>query len=234
MNLRSILEALADFDAALLANTLDVIDPTPTHEIYMSGDIHSLTPSLGPTVGVAATCKLDTSTPDGKANVDLYWKQLEAMEAMTDPVVWVVEPIGNRPEHECIMGDGMAQTFYSLGCSGVVTSGRIRDVDGLLSTSFAAYARGTCVHHCALRYVEIDSPVEVGGITIGSGDIIHASNEGVIKIPIASAEPLLQWAPKMRAFEHDAHVVLRSTEISVAGKRERVVELRRKYGFDNV
>jgi len=233
MSLRKILEALAEFDSSLLANTLDSIDPTPTHEIYMSGDIHSLTPSLGPTVGVASTCKLDTSTPGQKADVDLYWRQLEAMEAMTDPIVWVVEPVGDRPDHECIMGDGMAHTFYSVGCLGVVTSGRVRDLEGMHPIPFAAYARGTCVHHTAMRYVEIDTPVQVGGITVSSGDIIHASNEGVIKIPTASAELLLQWTPKMRGFEHDAHEVLQ-TNISVADKRERVLDLFRKYGLNDV
>jgi regulator of RNase E activity RraA len=231
MSLRPVIEALADYDSPLLANTLDYIDPTPTHEIYMSGDIGSLTPTLGPTVGVAATCKLDSSTPGGSPDLDLYWEQLERISKIDEPVVWVVEAVGQRPEHECVMGDGMAKTFYSIGCVGAVSNGRVRDVAGLLSTPFAAYARGTCVHHCALRYVEIDTPVNVGGITVQSGDIIHASPEGVIKIPPQSAESLVERGAQMRAFEHDAHAICRRTDVSLADKRRITIEFRDKYGF---
>ena len=34
------------------------------------------------TVGVAVTCQIDTSTPSGSTDLDLYWKQLEQIEAM--------------------------------------------------------------------------------------------------------------------------------------------------------
>ena len=63
------------------------------------------------------------------------------------------------------------------------------------------------------------------------GDIIHASREGVIKIPVASAERLLVWVPKMQAFENAAHDVLRTVGIPLATRRKRVDELRREYGF---
>ena len=151
---RSILNALAKFDSALVANTLDAVNSSPTHEIYMSGDIHSLTPTLGTRVGLAATCKVDTSTPGGTSNLDLYWRQLEAIEAAEAPMIWVVEAVGERPEHECVMGDGMAKTFCSVGCQAVVTGARVRDVEGMLGVSFAAYARH--VHPSLLDAIQGD------------------------------------------------------------------------------
>jgi regulator of RNase E activity RraA len=225
------IEQLRDFDSALLANTLGYIDPTPAHEIYMSGDIASVTPALGPTVGVAVTCQLDTSTPGGEAIVDPYWKQLEQIEAMRVPVVWVVETVGSRPDHECVMGDGMAKTLYSVGCYGAVTNGRVRDVEGMLATPFAVYCRGTAIHHCTLRFTAVDGPVQVGGLTVLPGDLIHASTEGVIRIPPASVGALIEKAPLMRAFEHEAHCLLRRTDVPVREKRPQVGELLGKYGF---
>ena len=62
---KQILQQLADFDTALLANTMGYIDDTPVHTWYMGGAIQSLTPTLGPTVGVAMVCEADTSTPEG-------------------------------------------------------------------------------------------------------------------------------------------------------------------------
>ena len=74
---RSVIEQLTEFDSALLANTLDAIDSTPSHEFYMGGDIHSVTPPLGPTVGLVLTCQMDTSTPGEKSDQEMYWELLD-------------------------------------------------------------------------------------------------------------------------------------------------------------
>ena len=66
------LKSLMEYDSPLLANTLDYIDDTPPHEFFMSGDIRSVTPGLGPTVGIAVTCKLDSSTPGNKPDGALH------------------------------------------------------------------------------------------------------------------------------------------------------------------
>lgn len=83
------LERLREYDTALLANLLGYIDPIPAHAYYMSGEIQSVTPSLGPTVGVAVTCKIDASTPGGEDEWDLYWEQVDAIAAMGVPMVRV-------------------------------------------------------------------------------------------------------------------------------------------------
>lgn len=233
MSLKSILEELRDFDSALIANTLGYIDPTPAHEIYMDGGIQSVTPGLGPTVGVAVTCELDSSTPGGQADAAIYWETLQAMEASDLPSVWVVKCVGARPRHETVIGDGMAKTLHAAGCVGLVTDGAVRDVPGLMTTPFAAYCRGVCIHHCALRFRKFQQPVEVGGITIRAGDIIHASAEGVIRVPTAALEALPEKATRMRAFEHAAHRFLRRTDLTALQKRDAVVRLLGEYGFSD-
>ena len=52
MELNTIITQLTDFDTPLLANTIGTIDATPPHTWYTGGSIQSVTPSLGPTVGV--------------------------------------------------------------------------------------------------------------------------------------------------------------------------------------
>lgn len=226
----STLEELRDFDTALLANTIEQIDPQ-SRSFYLSGAIQSVTPSLGPTVGLAFTCELDSSTPGGQADVDAYWQQLQAMAEARLPAVWVVKTVGARPDHECVIGDGMAKTLYSVGCIGLVTDGRVRDVPGLLTTPFAAYARGTVAHHEALRFRSPGVPVEIGGVEIRSGDVIHASAEGVIRLPATSLDRLAGCAVKMRAFEHHAHMALRRSDLSLTEKRQLVRRLLTEHGF---
>ena len=225
------IEALREYDTALLANTLDYISDYPPHTFYMGGDIASLTPGLGPHVGVAYTICLDSSTPGGEETADDYWAQMEQMEAAEAPAIWVVQANGSRPDHECVLGDGMAKTLYSVGCVACVSNSRARDMSGLLTTPFGFYGRGTAVHHCKLRFSRKNEPVSVGGITVSSGELIHASSEGVIRIPEKHVDKLLQKAPAMRAFEHVAHTVLRRTDLSLTKKKEQVTHLLGEYGF---
>jgi 4-hydroxy-4-methyl-2-oxoglutarate aldolase len=233
MALLSILERLRDFDTALLANTIGYIDPTPPHEYYMGGSIQSVTPTLGPAVGVAVTCEMDTSSPGGGPDWEGYNRQLDEMYKMGVPVVWVVKAVGSRPDHECILGDGMGKALFAAGCIGVVTDGGVRDVSGLLSIPFAAYCRGRTIHHCAIRVQKYGQPIEVGGIVVRPGDVIHANAEGVIRIPSGCLETLPTRATQMRAFEHAAHCVLRQTDIQAAEKRQCVSQLLAEYGFSN-
>ena len=231
MSLTTLLNKLGEFETALIADTIGFVDSTPPHEYYMGGSIQSVTPTLGPTVGIAMTCELDSSTPHNKEDVEPHLRQLDQIFQCPEPVIWVVKTVGTRPDHECVLGDGMANELYATGCIGVVTDGGVRDVAGLLSIPFAAYCKGKTIHHCALNFRKIDEPVNIGGITIRNGDVIHADNEGVIRIPRSCLEKLPSMAIKLRSFEQDALHALRQTSLSPRAKRQQVSELFRHYGI---
>ena len=231
MTLSTIYRQLLEFDAALIANTLGYIDPIPPGEVYLGGSIQCQTPGFGPMVGTAFTCEMDTSSPGGKHEFDLHYEQLEQMQRSYGPIVWVVKAVGSRPDHECILGDGMAKSLRSVGCIGVVTDGGLRDVAGFATVPFHAFARGRVIHHTALRVRSINQPVEVGGVVIRPGDVIHGSVEGVIKIPKTCLEQLPERAAKMRALEHEAHFIMRQPDIPVRQKPEMVRALLVQYGF---
>ncbi len=229
MNLRSLLQQLADFDTALVANTVGYASSAPAHEWYLSGEIQSMTPTVGPTVGVAMTLELDSSTPGNVPDAAVYYQLLEEIQASQEPVVLVIKAVGSRPEHECMIGDGMAKMLHSVGCVGVVTDGGIRDIEGILTVPFGVYAKRRTIHHTALRFVRHNHPVEVGGVTISPGEIIHANSGGVIKLPVGSAERIPELAIQMRAFEYAAHGVFRRTDLTVTEKREEVTRLLNEY-----
>lgn len=181
-------------------------------------------------VGTAVTCEMDTNSPGGTHEFHLHYEQLEQMQRIEEPIVWVVKAVGSRPDHECMLGDGMAKSLLSVGCIGVVTNGGLRNVAGLATVPFHAFARGGL--STMLRCVRsINQPVEVGGVVIRSGDVIHGSIEGVIMIPKACLEQLPERAAKMRAFEHQAHFIMRQPTIAVRQKPKLVRALQVQYGF---
>lgn len=227
----ALIEQLRLFETPLLANTIDYIHPPAGHYFYLAGSIESVTPSLGPTVGAAVTCLADTSTPSGGGYWDDFYAELERIERTREPVVWVVKTVGSRPEHECVLGDGMGRLLHTAGCEGIVTDGGVRDIPGLLRIPFAAYARFKTVHHTPMRFTHFNEPVEIGGVIIDPGDVIHASAEGVIRIPDACLEQLPEAAIRMQAFEREAHCVFVQSDLTVQEKRRRVGEMLIKYGF---
>jgi 4-hydroxy-4-methyl-2-oxoglutarate aldolase len=229
----SLLEELRDFDTPLLANTIGYLSPAPPSSYYLSAEIQSVTPPLGPTVGVAFTAEIDSSTPGEAGDTTLYWELLELMRQSRVPSVLVAKAVGSRPQHECMIGDGMAKTLFSVGCIGLVSDSYVRDVAGLVSTPFAAYCRGRAVHHEALRFRRTQQPVEIGGVTISPGEVLHADPNGVIRIPGDCLDRLVAAAVRNRAFEHEAHAFLRRTDKMPAEKRAYIQTLVAKYGFSD-
>jgi 4-hydroxy-4-methyl-2-oxoglutarate aldolase len=230
--LTTLIQQLTEFDTALLANTIGYVDPTPAHEWYMGSSIKSTNPSLGPTCGVAVTAELDTSSPNNPSDTKLWWELLEIIQKTAEPVVLVVKTVGSRPDHECVMGDGMGKMLNSVGCNALVTNGGVRDVVGLNTVPFVAYCSGITIHHCALRWTKIQGPVEVGGITVKPGDIIHANNEGVIKLPSGPAlANLPEKAIAMRGFEHKTHMLWRQPGATLEEKKIGVMQYLKDYGF---
>lgn len=222
---------LREFETALLANTIGYLDPTPPDRWYLAGTIRSITPTLAPSVGFAVTCKLDSSTPGQSANGEPFWAQLEEMQAGGAPTVWVVQCVGSRPDHECAVGDGMAKLLAAAGCVGIVTDGGVRDVRGLLTIPFSAHARGTVVHHGPMRITAPGEPVQIGGVTLRSGDLVHADAEGVITIPRGCWDALPDAAVRMRTVETEIHHQWRRGDLPLDRKRALAGEVFAKHGF---
>jgi regulator of RNase E activity RraA len=100
-----------------------------------------------------------------------------------------------------------------------------------MSIPFAAYARGLTIHHCALTVSGVNAPVQVGGIRVTPGDVIHANNEGVIKIPASCLQILPGKAGQMLVFEKEAHEIMRRTDLPPLEKPKQTAQLLKKFGF---
>ena len=233
MSLAEIITSLAEYDTSLIAETIGHIDSTPPQDWSMGYTIQCLRPEATPTVGVAVTLEIDSSTPGNEWDFQDFFDQYKAIEKMSVPTVLVVKAVGARPEHECVMGDGLAKALVTIGCGGIVTDGGVKDLEGMDGIPFGIYARGRTPHCCPWRFRNPSKPVEVGGITVRPGDVIHANKQGVIKIPPSALEILPERAAAMLAFEHRAHAIFRqpSSFASIDEKRLMVSALLPEYGF---
>jgi regulator of RNase E activity RraA len=81
----------------------------------------------------------------------------------------------------------MCATYQSFGAAGLVSSGAGRDFDPFRDLAFATFTNGTICSHAYCQMPAIMAEVEVSGLTIQPGDLLHSDGNGVITIPLEIA-----------------------------------------------
>ncbi len=221
----SLIEQLEEFETPVIAESLAAMEHPRKYDDYMSDDIKLLTPMPRPLVGVALTLEVDTSTLGHHSDLDGYLKRLDQMRAMKVPAVLVMKTVGQRPRHECIMGDGMAKQFMSAGCRGVIGDGAARDLPGIARAGLTLFATGLTCDHGSLCYRIPKGPVTVGGVTVRDGDLLHADGNGVRLIPADTHHAIVEACCQTRDFETRAHLINRQSELSIDEGRKLALAL---------
>ncbi len=222
---QALIESLQDSETALVCNALSALGHSEPHTYAMDGRIQCMTPDLPPLVGEAITIRIDTCTPEGDSQTDDYFAMMDAIEASELPRVIVVETVGPDPYRECVMGDGMAKGFIAAGAAGMVTSGGVRDLPGIIDQGFGVFAIARVIQHAALRWSGYGEPARVGGITVRTGDLIHGDSGGCIVIPEPNHRNIVEACRFVNDFEKQAHVMIRRTDLNAAQKRAGMDEL---------
>lgn len=206
MNIANI-KRLTEFDTPTIANGLEllgVLDPTVG---YTGPDVRALMPELGVRVGVAVTARMDTTTAgvDRPASLFSDWVRLMQKTANTPdgvlPVFAVMESVGPRARYTVTIGDGMGRGMRLAGCVGFVSNGCIRDLEGVRGLGLPCWAAGLSPMHGRLRWLDVGSPVVIDGMTVRTGDIIHADINGVLCIPGNVADQVYDKAVMVRQRE---------------------------------
>jgi len=78
-----------------------------------------------------------------------------------------------------------------MGCVGAVTNGAARELPGIEASGFQVFAGRIAISRAYVHVVEFGGMVEVGGLRIQPGDLIHGDRHGILTIPpdLAGALP---------------------------------------------
>lgn len=101
-----------------------------------------------------------------------------------------------------LIGELMVATAAKRGLGGIVLNGAIRDVDAIQAGSFPVYAAGV-THRGPYKDGpgEINVPIAISGMVINPGDLVLGDADGLLCIPIDSAEQILDAALNKSAAE---------------------------------
>lgn len=223
------LEALKRYDAPTVANAIETFNVRPRNAGFMRPEIRCVFPELGVMVGYAVTAKIRAAQPPASgeetvSNFD-WW---DFILKTPPPRVVVIQDPDDPPAVGSYWGEVMANVHKALGCAGAVTNGGVRDLNEVGPLGFHFFAPHVIVSHAYVRMVEFGGPVAVGGMTIQTGDLIHADKHGVQVVPLQVAGQVPAAADKIFVREHRIIDYCKSPEFTPEGLKEVMRELRKE------
>jgi 4-hydroxy-4-methyl-2-oxoglutarate aldolase len=217
------LEALRRLDAGTLANAIERFQERLRNEGFTDGSVHCLFPHLPQVVGYAVTVKIRGSAPPfaGDAYLDRtdWWDYVVSVPA---PRMVAVQDVGSKPGLASFLGAVHINILRALGSVGAVTNGAVRDIPAAEELGFQLFTGGTSVSHAYVHIVEFGTPVEIGGLKIQSGDLLHGDRHGVQSIPEDIATQIPPVAMKIAAEEQALIKLCQSPDFSIEKLRTAV------------
>jgi len=217
------LEALRRLDGCTLANAIETFHQRLRNEGFVDHTVRCLFPRLQPMLGYAATIKIRGSAPPTVAGPYTdrtdWWDYVLSLPA---PRVVVSQDVATRPGLGSLVGAVHMSILQALGCVGVVTNGSVRDIPAAENAGFHFFAGNVSVSHAYVHIIEIGTPVEIGGLKIQSGELLHGDLHGVQSIPLEIAAQIPPVATRITAKEQELIAFCRSPEFSLAKLRAAV------------
>jgi 4-hydroxy-4-methyl-2-oxoglutarate aldolase len=214
----SMLDALRRYDSCTLSNAIERFDVRPRDTGYMSTEVRCIFPDLPVMVGYAATVTIRARGDVARRQDEPLWRHVVSLPG---PRVVVVQDLDDPPAAGAFWGEVMSTIFLALGCEGTVTNGCVRDLQEVQKMGFRYFAGSIGVSHAYVRWEEIGSPIQVGGVTVRPGDIVHGDRHGVLLIPAEVAQELPAAADKVIQVEQELIQWVRSPDFNVDELAER-------------
>lgn len=184
--------ALTAVDTPTICNALEIATGSRTNKGFTKGFFHAAHPEMKPILGFARTATLRTAVPYTDPAQVLKARRLawyEHIEGKGVPTISVVQDIDDEPGLGAFWGEVHSNVLKGLGVQGVLTNGAMRDF-GMLAEGFQILAATVSPSHGYAQIISIGEPVQVQGLDINDGDLLHADRHGAVVIPPEALDAL--------------------------------------------
>jgi regulator of RNase E activity RraA len=174
-------------------------------------------------VGYAATARIRTASPPMSQRC--YYDRMDwwnYVASLPQPRVMVLQDADPRPGSGAFVGEIHASIGRALQCVGCVTNGAVRDLPAVEALGFHLFSGSVAVSHSYAHIIEFGEPVEIDGLKISPGDLLHGDRHGVLTIPLSIAAEVPEEAAKISRREHELIQFCRSPEFSLEELSERI------------
>lgn len=223
----ALLEKLKALDACTVANAIEVFDVRLRNAGFADSSVRCMFEDFPPMVGYAATARIRTSEPPMEGHS--YHERTDWWEhilSIPEPRIIVVEDIDSRPGLGSFVGEVHANIFLALGCAGLVTNGAVRDLPPVHATGFPLFAGCVSVSHAYAHIFDFGGAVEIGGMKVQPGDLLHGDRHGVQTVPRSIAENIPATAQRLLEKEQELIGLCRSKSFTLEKLRQGVKEIK--------
>jgi regulator of RNase E activity RraA len=188
------LAALAKWDTPTICNGLEIVTPERRGYGYTVEHMQCANPALPPMVGYARTATIRAVQPavipgdEQRARRLAYYRYVAAPPT---PTITVLQDLDPNPGYGAFWGEVQSNVHKGLGCLGCVTNGSFRDLD-MLAPGFQILGGKIGPSHAFVHSVDFGGQVNIFGMVVKHGDLLHADRHGAVVIPPGVIPDLLK------------------------------------------
>ena len=215
------LDALRRFDTCMVANAIESFRVRLFNTGFADASIRCMFPDAPPMVGYAVTARLRSGEPPmvGARFRDRaeFWNSILDVPA---PRILVLEDMDDPPGRGAFVGDMHAAILKALGCVGYLTNGAVRELPSVRTMGVQLFAGSVAVSHAYAHIFEVGAKINVGGMEVRPGDLLHGDRHGILTVPLEVAARIPAAAEGLKQAEQEVINFCRSREFSVEKLRD--------------
>lgn len=219
-------QAIRRINTCTLADAIASSKARLRNQGYSNESIQCVLEGRSPIVGYAVTGRIRSSEPPmvGHTFVERQdW--FKYIQSMPEPRVIVLQDVDSQPGVGAFWDEIHARIHMRLGCIGAITNGAAREIPKIRATGFAIYAGNLSVAQAYAHIIDMGQPVEVGGLEISPGDLIHGDVHGIMTVPKDVIAELPGLAGRISQLRQQINELCDAPELSISNLMELLKEL---------
>ena len=220
---QSPIDYLKTVDTPTLSNAIELLKVRPQSEGFTPISVRCLFPELGRMAGYAVTAQVE-SVNKGPIDWNVFLELYAAVANSGKPAVVVLQEVGPHPDFAVHAGEVMTTIFNRLGAVGLVSDCGVRDIPEVRAMKFHYFARGVAASHAYSRIVRVGVPVQVAGMVVRPGDILHGDENGLLSVPSEGIEKLPEMVNQIQSRERGLMEFVRGADFTLEKLKGRILE----------
>ena len=198
----SLLNLLQSVDTPTVCNAIEVAQGKRGFNDFTRGTMLA-SDTKGVIVGYAVTAQIAAIEPPTEAVSVIRERRMSYYKAMSEnvkPSIAVVEDLDYPNCIGAFWGEVNTTIHKGFGMSGALTNGVMRDL-GDMAEGFPVVAGSIGPSHGFVHVRSVNQPINIFGINIKSGDLVHADRHGAVVVPTDVIDDLETSILKMQQTE---------------------------------
>ncbi|NBB98225.1 MAG: RraA family protein [Alphaproteobacteria bacterium] len=198
-----LLALLRRVDTPTVCNAIEVVQGKRGFNAFTRGTMLCSEPGQR-VVGHAVTAQIAALAPPSEPPEVIRARRMAYYKAMHDapkPSLAVIEDLDFPDCIGAYWGEVNTTIHKGFGLSGALTNGVMRDLDDM-PAGFPVIAGSIGPSHGFVHVRSLGQPVQVFGLTVAQGDLVHADRHGAVVIPPGVIPDLHAGIEKLLATEN--------------------------------